>query len=106
MQPYTSLLFLLATLFSTLELAEVKAKNLAILMNILYVSTLSTISFHIVNISFLADLWEQVHIWKKETKLLSTLFIVASNETSWPAKEMEFEEYTLCLRFLITIAKH
>lgn len=56
MQPYTSLLFLLATLFSTLELAKVKAKNLAILMNILYVSTLSTISFHIVNISFLADL--------------------------------------------------
>lgn len=42
----------------------------------------------------------------KETKLLSALFIVASNETNWPAKEMEFEERTLCLRFLIIIAKY
>lgn len=56
MQPFTNLLFLLATLFSNLELAKVKAKNLAILMHVLYVSALSTISSHIVHISFLADL--------------------------------------------------
>lgn len=65
MQPCTNLLFLLAPQFPRLELAKVEAENLAISMHVYYMCLLHIyiyIPSHLVNISFLADLQEQMHI--------------------------------------------